>query len=86
MKYHKILNIHGANTAVKFDFLSERGTLVCSWPSSKLAFDRFILQKACLNTGFLLHFPYLYLGCVCHNSRHTKYFLISCNEELVLKI
>ena len=26
------INIHGANTAVKFVFLSERGTLVCSWP------------------------------------------------------
>ena len=38
------INIHGANTAVKFVFLSERGTLVCSWPSSKLAFERFILQ------------------------------------------
>jgi len=39
-----------------------------------------------VGTGFLLHFPNLCLGCVCHNSRHTKYFLISCNEELVLKI
>ena len=38
------VNIHGANTAVKFVFLSERGTLVCGWPSSKLAFERFILQ------------------------------------------
>ena len=38
------ISIHGANTAVKFFFLSERGTLVCSWPSSKLAFKRFILQ------------------------------------------
>ena len=40
------INIHGANTAVKFlcFFFSERGTLVCSWPSSKLAFERFILQ------------------------------------------
>ena len=37
------INIHGTNTAVKFVFLSERGTLVCSWPSSKLAFKRFIL-------------------------------------------
>ena len=27
-----------------FFFLSERGTPVCSWPSSKLAFERFILQ------------------------------------------
>ena len=34
----------------------------------------------------MLHFPSLCLGCVCHNSRCTKYFLISCNEELVLKI
>ena len=47
---------------------------------------RFILQKTCLNTGFLLRFPNLCLGCVCHNSRLTKYFLISCNRELVLKI
>ena len=39
-----------------------------------------------LNTGFLLHFPNLCLGCVCHNSRRTKYLLICCNEELVLKI
>ena len=39
-----------------------------------------------VGTGFLLHFPNLCLGCVCHNSRRTKYFLISCNEELVLKI
>ena len=38
------INIHGANTAVKFVFLSERGKPVCSWPSSKLAFERFILQ------------------------------------------
>ena len=42
------INIHGANTAVKFVclffFLSERGNLVCSWPSSKLDFERFILQ------------------------------------------
>ena len=38
------INVHGANTAVKFVFLSERGTLVCSWPSSKLAFERFIVQ------------------------------------------
>ena len=39
------INIDGANTAVKFvSFLSERGTLVCSWPSSKLALERFILQ------------------------------------------
>ena len=39
------INIHGANSAVKFVFfLGERGTLVCSWPSSKLAFERFILQ------------------------------------------
>ena len=37
-------NVHGANTAVKFVFLSERETPVCSWPSSKLAFERFILQ------------------------------------------
>ena len=81
------INIQGTNTAVKFVFfLSERGTLVCSWPSSKLAFERFILQQAHLNTGFLLHFPNLCLGCVCHNSRRTKYFLITCNEELVLKI
>ena len=34
----------------------------------------------------MLHFPSLCLCCVCHNSRCTKYFLISCNEELVLKI
>ena len=80
------INIHGANDAVKFIFVSERGTLVCSWPFSKLAFERFILQSARLNTGFLLHFPTLCLGCVFHNSRLTKYFLISCNEELVLKI
>ena len=39
-----------------------------------------------VGTGFLLHFPNLRLGCVCHKSRRTKYFLISCNEELVLKI
>ena len=39
-----------------------------------------------VGTGFLLHFPNLCLGFVCHNSRRTKYFLISCNEELVLKI
>ena len=39
------INIHVNNTAVKFVFfLSERGTLVCSWPSRKLAFERFILQ------------------------------------------
>ena len=76
------INIHGANTAVKFVFLSERGTPVRSWPSSKLAFERFILQWARLNTGFLLHFPNLCLGCVYHNSRRTKYLLISCNEEL----
>ena len=80
------IHIHGANVAVKFIFLSERGTLVCSWPPSKLAFERFILQSARLNTGFLLHFPTLCLACVFHNSRLTKYFLISCNEELVLKI
>ena len=80
------INIHGANTAVKFVFLSERGTPISSWPSSKLSFERFILQWARLNTGFLLHFPNLCLGWVCHNSRQTKYFLISCNEELVLKI
>ena len=79
------INIHGANIAVKF-VSSERGTLVCSWASSKLALERFILQQASLNTGFLLHFPNLCLGCVCHNSKRTKYFLISCNEELVLKI
>ena len=46
------INIHGANTAVKFVFLSERGTLVCSWPSSKLAFE-----TGLSNTGFLLVFP-----------------------------
>ena len=80
------INIHGANDAVKFIFLSDRGTLVCGWPSSKLAFERFILQSARLNTGFLLHFPTLCLACVFHNSRLTKYFLISCNKELVLKI
>ena len=28
------INIHGANTAVRFVFLSKRGTLVCNWPSS----------------------------------------------------
>ena len=39
-----------------------------------------------VGTGFLLHFPNLCLGCVCHNSRGTKYFLISCNEEPVLNI
>ena len=39
-----------------------------------------------VGTGFLLHFPNLCLGCVCHNSRGRKYFLISCNEELVLNI
>ena len=41
------INIHGANTAVKFAFFfffSEGETLVCSWPSSKLDFERFILQ------------------------------------------
>ena len=85
------INIHGANTAVKLVclflfFLSERGTPGCSWPSSKLAFERFILQYARLNTGFLRHFPNICLGCVCHNSRRSKYFLISCKEELVLKI
>ena len=31
-------------SAVKFVFLSERGTPVCSWPSSKLALERFIIQ------------------------------------------
>ena len=36
------IDIHGANIAVKFVFLSERGTLIC-WPCSKLAFERFIL-------------------------------------------
>ena len=39
-----------------------------------------------VGTGFFLHFPNLCLGCVCHNSRRTKYFLISCNEELVLPL
>lgn len=79
------INVFGANIAVKFIF-SERGTLVCSWPSSKSALKRFILQQTSLNTGFLVYYPNLCLGCVCHNSRGTKYFLISCNEEQVLKI
>ena len=79
------ININGANIAVTF-ISSERETLVCSWPSSKLALERFILEQASLNTGFFLHFPNLCLGCVCHNRRRTKYFLISCNEELVLRI
>ena len=26
------IDIHGANSTVKFFFLGERGTLVCSWP------------------------------------------------------
>ena len=34
------INMHGANTAVKFVFLSERGTLVCSWSSSKFKLSR----------------------------------------------
>ena len=39
------VNIHGAIIAVKFVFfLSERRKLFCSWPSSKLPFERFILQ------------------------------------------
>ena len=47
---------------------------------------RFILRSARLNTRFLLHFPTLCLACVFHNSGLTRHFLISCNEELVLKI
>ena len=38
------IKIQDANSAVKFVFLSERGTPVCSWPSSKLALERFIIQ------------------------------------------
>ena len=66
------INIHGANTAVRFVFLSKRGTLVCNWPSSKLAFERFILQKACLNTGFLLHFPNPCLGLMLNSNLLKK--------------
>ena len=66
-------NIHGANTAVRFVFfLSKRGTLVCNWPSRKLAFERFILQKACLNTGFLLHFPNPCLGLMLNSNLLKK--------------
>ena len=53
-------------------FLSKRGTLVCNWPSSKLAFERFILQKACLNTGFLLHFPNPCLGLMLNSNLFKK--------------
>ena len=34
------INMHGANTAVKLVFLSERGTIVCSWSSSKFKLSR----------------------------------------------
>lgn len=55
--------------------------------SSKLALQGLLVESVTMNTGVLLHFPELCLGCVFHKtSKSTTFFFMSLSESEELKI
>ena len=81
-------NINVYNADININVVSKhKGILLCSSSSSKLFFEKLILQNAAVNTGFLLHFPSLCLGCIFHKSiKSTTFVLIGLNENQRLEI
>ena len=79
------VNIYGANVTVNF-VLSHWGKLVSNSSSSKLALQGLLMESVTMNTGVLLHFPELCLGCVFHKtSKSTTFFFMSLSESKELQ-
>lgn len=78
--------IYRANVTVNF-VLSHWGKLVWSSSSSQLALQGLLMESVTMNTGVLLHFPEICLGCVFHKtSKSTTFFFMSLSESEELKI
>ena len=84
--HRTLIYIYRANVTANF-VLSHRGKLVWSSSSCKLALRGLLMESVTMNTGVLLHFPELCLGCVFHKtSKSTTFFFMSLSESEELKI